>query len=409
MKFQSLGQCLSFLDNENELIKIREPVDPYLEMAEITRQVFEAKGPALLFLNVRNCSFPAVSNLFGTYERTLKIFEPELQSVKALVDLRSDPGLCFRQPKKLLSAFSSLIHALPLKSLAPKVMENTCGVQDLPMIQCWPGDGGAFILLPQVFTRDPDHDSILRSNLGMYRIQISGNDYLPGREIGLHYQLHRGIGDHHKKALEKPQALKVSIFVGGPPAHTLAAIMPLPEKIPEIAFAGRSNVGKSSLINTLLNRKGLARTSNTPGRTQEINFFRVNERFAFIDLPGYGYAKVPEAIRKQWGPMVETYLRERDTLRLVVVILDVRRDPSAEDLQLMEWLQCYRIPFLICLTKTDKVSKNVFANRRRLIAEKIRFSREPALMAFSAKTGEGKELLWREIKKTMMPHPGDEV
>ena len=187
------------------------------------------------------------------------------------------------------------------------------------------------------------------------------------------------------------------------PAHYPAA------SLPEIAFAGRSNVGKSSLINTLLNRKGLARTSNTPGRTQEINFFRVNERFAFIDLPGYGYAKVPEAIRKQWGPMVETYLRERDTLRLVVVILDVRRDPSAEDLQLMEWLQCYRIPFLICLTKTDKVSKNVFANRRRLIAEKIRFSREPALMAFSAKTGEGKELLWREIKKTMMPHPGDEV
>lgn len=186
------------------------------------------------------------------------------------------------------------------------------------------------------------------------------------------------------------------------PAHYPAA------SLPEIAFAGRSNVGKSSLINTLLNRKGLARTSNTPGRTQEINFFLVNERFAFIDLPGYGYAKVPEAMRKQWGPMVETYLRERDTLRLVVVILDVRRDPSAEDLQLMEWLQCYRIPFLICLTKTDKVSKNVFANRRRLIAEKIRFSPEPALMAFSAKTGEGKELLWREIKKTMMPHPGDE-
>ena len=186
------------------------------------------------------------------------------------------------------------------------------------------------------------------------------------------------------------------------PAHYPAA------SLPEIAFAGRSNVGKSSLINTLLNRKGLARTSNTPGRTQEINFFRVNERFAFIDLPGYGYAKVPEAIRKQWGPMVETYLRERDTLRLVVVILDVRRDPSAEDLQLMEWLQCYRIPFLICLTKTDKVSRNELANRRRLIAEKLRFSPEPALMAFSAKTGEGKELLWREIKKTMMSPPGDE-
>jgi GTP-binding protein len=181
-----------------------------------------------------------------------------------------------------------------------------------------------------------------------------------------------------------------------------------PAGLPEIAFAGRSNVGKSSLINTLLNRKGLARTSNTPGRTQEINFFLVNERLAFIDLPGYGYAKVPEAIRKQWGPMVETYLRERDTLRLVVVILDVRRDPSGEDLQLMEWLQCYRIRFLICLTKTDKVSRNEFANRRRRIGEKILFSPEPALIAFSAKTGEGKELLWREIRKTLKMDPDDD-
>jgi len=181
-----------------------------------------------------------------------------------------------------------------------------------------------------------------------------------------------------------------------------------PAGLPEIAFAGRSNVGKSSLINTLLNRKKLARTSNTPGRTQEINFFLVNERFAFIDLPGYGYAKVPEAIRKQWGPMVETYLRERGTLRLVVVILDVRRDPSREDLQLMQWLRFYRIRFLVCLTKTDKVSRNEFANRRRLIGEKILFSPEPALIAFSAKTGEGKELLWREIRKTLKMDPDDE-
>jgi GTP-binding protein len=178
-----------------------------------------------------------------------------------------------------------------------------------------------------------------------------------------------------------------------------------PARLPEIAFAGRSNVGKSSLINTLLNRKKLARTSNTPGRTQEINFFLVNERFAFVDLPGYGYAKVPEAIRKRWGPMVETYLRERDTLRLVVVILDVRRDPSEEDLQLMEWLQFYGIPFLICLTKADKVSRNEFVNRRRLIGKGLRISPEPELIAFSAKTGEGKEHLWREIRETLKMDP----
>jgi GTP-binding protein len=184
------------------------------------------------------------------------------------------------------------------------------------------------------------------------------------------------------------------------PAHYPPAVMP------EIAFAGRSNVGKSSLINTLLNRKGLARTSNTPGRTQEINFFRVNGRFAFIDLPGYGYAKVPESIRKQWGPMVETYLRVRDTLHLVVLILDVRRDPSEEDLQLIHWLPFYQIPFLIVLTKTDKVSNNEFAERRRRIVEKIVFPPETPLVAFSAKTGAGKESLWREIRKAVEADAG---
>ncbi|MBN2438649.1 MAG: YihA family ribosome biogenesis GTP-binding protein [Deltaproteobacteria bacterium] len=181
-----------------------------------------------------------------------------------------------------------------------------------------------------------------------------------------------------------------------------------PAVLPEIAFAGRSNVGKSSLINTLLNRKGLARTSNTPGRTQEINFFRVNDRFAFIDLPGYGYAKVPESIRKQWGPMVETYLRERGTLHLVVLILDVRRDPSEEDLQLIHWLRRYLIPFLVVLTKTDKVSKNAFSTRRRRIAERIGFPPETPLVAFSAKTGAGKESLWREIRKAVEADAGPE-
>jgi GTP-binding protein len=182
-----------------------------------------------------------------------------------------------------------------------------------------------------------------------------------------------------------------------------------PALLPEIAFAGRSNVGKSSLINTLLNRKGLARTSNTPGRTQEINFFRVNSRFSFVDLPGYGYAKVPESVRKQWGPMVETYLRVRDTLHLVVLILDIRRDPSEEDLQLIHWLPFYQIPFLIVLTKTDKVSNNEFADRRRRIVEKIGLPPETPLVAFSAKTGAGKEPLWREIRKAVEADAGPKL
>jgi GTP-binding protein len=175
-----------------------------------------------------------------------------------------------------------------------------------------------------------------------------------------------------------------------------------PATLPEIAFAGRSNVGKSSLINTLLKRKGLARTSNTPGRTQEINFFSVNDRLYFIDLPGYGYAKVPEKIRKNWGPMIETYLSLRQTLRLVVLILDVRRDPSEEDRQLIGWLQHYRLSFLIVLTKIDKVSRNQRGDQQRRINAELNLAPETPLIPFSAKTGDGKDLLWREIKKAIV-------
>jgi len=182
-----------------------------------------------------------------------------------------------------------------------------------------------------------------------------------------------------------------------------------PAALSEIAFAGRSNVGKSSLINTLVNRKGLARTSHTPGRTQEINFFTVNNRFAFIDLPGYGYAKVPEAIRRQWRPMIETYLRERRTLRLVVLILDIRRDPSEEDRQLIGWLEHYGLPFVIILTKTDKVSRNQLVQRQQRIGEDLHLSSATPLVSFSAKTGAGKDRLWREIKKAVALDTGDNL
>lgn len=181
------------------------------------------------------------------------------------------------------------------------------------------------------------------------------------------------------------------------PAHYPPAVLP------EVAFAGRSNVGKSSLINTLLNRKGLARTSNTPGRTQEINFFSVNDKLHFIDLPGYGYAKVPERMRKNWGPMIETYLSGRPTLRLVVLILDMRRDPSAEDRQLIGWLQFYRLPFFIVLTKSDKVSRNQLAQRLRRIGDHLGLASATPLIAFSAKTGEGKDRLWQEISRAVAP------
>ncbi len=238
MKFKSLGQCIEFLEKEKELVRITHEVDPDLEMAEIHRQVFQADGPAVFFEKVKNSPFSAVSNLFGTYERALKIFEPELENIKTLVNLRSVPFSMLKSPIRGIKALSCLIHALPLKRKKGPVLECRTSINKLPMIRCWPKDGGGFILLPQVFSRDPEAMGIMKSNLGMYRIQLSGGDYLPDRETGLHYQLHRGIGNHHFKALKKGIPLRVSIFVGGPPAHTLAAVMPLPEGMPEICFAG---------------------------------------------------------------------------------------------------------------------------------------------------------------------------
>jgi 4-hydroxy-3-polyprenylbenzoate decarboxylase len=238
MKFDSLNQCVSFLDQDGELIRIRDWVDPHLEMAEITRRVFAAGGPAILFEKIKGSPFPAVSNLYGTWNRTLKIFEPELSRVTALTDLVSDPARGLRSVSRVSRAARALCHAYPLPVRHAAVTDRASRIDQLPLITCWPGDGGAFVLLPQVFTQDPDTDSVLRSNLGMYRIQLSGNQYRLNEEAGLHYQLQRGISVHHQKALARGRALKVSIFIGGPPAHALAAVMPLPETVPEIAFAG---------------------------------------------------------------------------------------------------------------------------------------------------------------------------
>jgi GTP-binding protein len=170
--------------------------------------------------------------------------------------------------------------------------------------------------------------------------------------------------------------------------------------LPEVAFAGRSNVGKSSLINTLVNRKRFARTSTTPGRTRLINFFVVNNRVCFVDLPGYGYARVPRSVKMDWGPMVERYLKERENLHLVILILDVRRDPSDGDLSLIEWLRFYRIDSLFVLTKVDKLSKNQVKIRRRCIKELLGLPVDSGMILFSARTGEGKGTIWKEIEKS---------
>lgn len=172
-----------------------------------------------------------------------------------------------------------------------------------------------------------------------------------------------------------------------------------PATMPEIAFVGRSNVGKSSLINALVGRKSLAKTSNTPGRTQLINFFTVNSSLFFVDLPGYGFAKVPRSVRKDWGDMIETYLRERRNLALVVFILDVRRDPSAEDLSLRDWLDHYRIPYAAILTKADKLSNQQALGRKKLIEKAMGKGASGNTILFSAKTRKGSEELWQFIER----------
>jgi GTP-binding protein len=166
--------------------------------------------------------------------------------------------------------------------------------------------------------------------------------------------------------------------------------------LPEIAFAGRSNVGKSSLINTLVNRKHLVKTSSTPGRTRLINFFDINRRMGFVDLPGYGYAKVPVSVRKKWGPMIETYLSDRETLRGVMVIMDIRRIPQQEELNLLGWLNHYAIASILVLTKTDKLSKNKQAHQQNLIARTLERPKSDFIL-FSAKTRRGRDALWNAI------------
>jgi GTP-binding protein len=168
--------------------------------------------------------------------------------------------------------------------------------------------------------------------------------------------------------------------------------------LPEIAFTGRSNVGKSSLINSLVNRKHLVKTSSTPGRTQLINFFIINKTISFVDLPGFGYAKVPASVRKSWGPMIETYLSTRNTLKGVVLIMDIRRIPGIQELNFIEWLHYYNIPSILILTKSDKLSKIKQKNQHLSIAKALRVSQEE-LILFSAKSRMGKDNVWDAIER----------
>lgn len=239
MAYASLEQSLLDLEQNGHLVRVREEVDPYLEMAAIHLRVHEHNGPALLFENVKGSKFRAASNIFGTLERSKFIFRHTIQTVQTLIQLKGNPIQAIKKPHVYFKTGLAAFKALPLKNpLQKPILYQSIQIQDLPLIHHWPMDGGAFVTLPQVYTEDVDQPGIMQSNLGMYRIQLTGNDYKLNEEIGLHYQLHRGIGIHQTKANQKGMPLKVSCFVGGPPAHTLAAVMPLPEGMSELSFAG---------------------------------------------------------------------------------------------------------------------------------------------------------------------------
>ncbi len=176
-----------------------------------------------------------------------------------------------------------------------------------------------------------------------------------------------------------------------------------PEDLPEIAFAGRSNVGKSSLINLLLGRKNLAKVSGSPGKTRTINFYQVNGAFRIVDLPGYGYARVSKSLTQDWGEMIETYLKGRRNLRKVVQLVDIRHEPTAQDLQMYEWLKFYGMDGLVVATKADKISGNQWQKNRAMIRKKLQMEKDDVLLAVSALKKTGWEALLEQIEELIAP------
>jgi len=234
-----MKDCVEDLEKHGHLIRIKTELDPNLEIAEVHRRIFDKQGPALLFENVKGSPFPAVSNIYGTYERTDFLFRKTIDKVQKVVELKADPTAFLKNPLKYLSAPFTAITALPMKSWFKGAVEyQKTTIDQLPLIKSWPMDGGAFVTAPQVFTMPPEGGSIMKSNLGMYRIQLSGNEYEMNKEIGLHYQLHRGIGVHHTEYNKTDEPFRCSVFVGGLPSHAFAAIMPMPEGLSELTFAG---------------------------------------------------------------------------------------------------------------------------------------------------------------------------
>jgi 4-hydroxy-3-polyprenylbenzoate decarboxylase len=238
MGYRSLRECVDDLDRHGQLVRIATPVDARLEAAAIHRRVYAAGGPAVFFANVVGCRFPMVSNLFGTMERTRLMFRDALAGVERLVSLRANPEAAMRRPWRYWRTPLDALSTLPKYVGDGPALAERITLSDLPQLVSWPRDGGPFVTLPIVYTEDVREPGLRRSNLGMYRVQLAGNEYAFNEEVGLHYQIHRSIGVHHAAAMRAGKPFRVNVFVGGPPAMAVAAVMPLPEGMSELSFAG---------------------------------------------------------------------------------------------------------------------------------------------------------------------------
>jgi 4-hydroxy-3-polyprenylbenzoate decarboxylase len=251
MGYASLRECVVDLERTGQLVRIDREIDPYLEAAEVHRRVCQAGGPALLFTRVKGCQFPMVSNLFGTLARAEFLLRDTLTAVRHLVELKIDPAAFWKRPWRYRDVPRAAWNIRPKWVRRGPILDSQTTLSRLPQLTCWPMDGGPFVTLPVVYTEDVGRPGWRHSNLGMYRVQLAGNEYAPDRQAGLHYQIHRGIGVHHAKAIERGVPFRVNVFVGGPPTLTLSAVMPLPEGLPELAFAGAIGGRRVRLVEQL--------------------------------------------------------------------------------------------------------------------------------------------------------------
>ena len=238
MGYRSLRDCVNDLDRNGHLIRLTDPIDAHLEAAEIQRRVYANGGPAILFENVVSCRYSMVSNLFGTLDRARFIFRDTFENVQRAIQLKVAPEEALKHPLKYWRAPFIAWQMRPKSVRNGAVLSNQIKVSDLPKLKSWPDDGGPFVTLPQVYSEDVSAPGLGKSNMGMYRVQLSGNQYEQDLQIGLHYQIHRGIGVQHRKAIDASLPFRVNVFVGGNPAMTVAAVMPLPEGMSELTFAG---------------------------------------------------------------------------------------------------------------------------------------------------------------------------